>query len=897
MNPDHLTSRWLVRSRCDMTKAIPDSRLETLIYLRERARLAHLDGNGILVNHLAAIALEEMKKPQAPGTAAPPVSAWAWAVVFGLFWLTDSYMLDEVEKALKKITGATDSDEELLNILRAYDWLVRQPLDPACERQRTELQKAALNWAKEPDTPEYEVLLTHAVELLWFRNPRGVDWAEIVKIWATRVSSAQEKRLLALRRRLEVQTSMVVLGASAQADLTVDPEWDTLPWIPRLWRCVFDCDFQGIDKILSTESPKQSANTSIARLFFDMRHYNRLRGVFGDPQSIGLTRRRLITTLSAELVFEDIREERASRVIADLYLGPGYAMDRFFGFTLAMLLELAALRRWDITAWCNAVEFQARFNAEIVAREPAEVSYADRAIRCAVGAFRLDEKDKWVEPTIARLEFLPESERMALVRDLLNAHPVQYHHVKQVIAKLGDAVPPVLYGDLANWSVRYINYCTTVDRFGGGTDQIEFLAALLAELPSDHEAWKTLWPIVESLFSKSIFLGIGHKQLLRQVLERAPLPLAAEAMNIMLTTPIDDEGDKRGRWRLICDAACSRRELAEGKASAIVGAAPLPEDVVCLRDEEWAKPYIDIDLAVIRSRAHTHLKQILEMSVMRESNGEFQMSSHGSELMFYVQWLNEDVVWLEQLLAVIDNPRVQRVHIALLLAYVRTMVEEGPNPFADLVAPRLLVWLKNPPFGIDPMARWSGVFSSFQYRSRAQPEIIQALAILADVMRPKLTNKIDAELIQYVMRIAAQPPVGVTGAAMRLTLDLAVDHPDRRPELFTVCQALLLAAQLRAATDVSVSEELLDGFRAPTWFASNFRSDPIPREIIQELVEKVETLVSAIGHSGTPRVRGQVAAFLAALKSRDALTPELAAVREALLKDPRASVRRLASGN
>jgi len=219
------------------------------------------------------------------------------------------------------------------------------------------------------------------------------------------------------------------------------------------------------------------------------------------------------------------------------------------------------------------------------------------------------------------------------------------------------------------------------------------------------------------------------------------------------------------------------------------------------------------------------------------------------------------------------------------------MVNNGPPAFAELVAPPLLRWLKSPPVGIDPMARFSGVFSSFIHQSHAHPQIIEELAILADTVRSKLVRALDEELIHYVTRIAAQPPVGITGSAVRLTLDLAADRPDRRPELLSACQALLLAAQLRAVTDSSASEELMDGFRYPTWFASSHREDLIPPEVVCELALKLEALVAAVAKSGSARVRGQVAAFLAALKTRDALTPELLVTCDLLARDPRASVR------
>ena len=331
-----------------MSLSSGDFRPEALLYFRERARLAHLDGNGVLVNHLAAIALDETTKLQNSKANALPVSTWAWSTIFAMFWLTDSYMLDEVENKLKDAHGTGKADEELLVVLKGYCWLVRQPLDYKCEKVIEAFKKAKLHWAHEQNACEFDVLLIHCVELLWYRNPRDDGWSALANEWATIAPKALSKQLLAAVQRLRLQVSMVVLGAPAINDLTIDSEWDTYSWVPRMWRSYFDCNYASIETILSAQSPRYDGTATIARMLFDMRHQTRLHGVFGDPQAIGLTRRRLMTSTVPELVFEEIRKEVGDEVITELYLAQGGAWQRFFGFTLAMLLELSALRRWDL---------------------------------------------------------------------------------------------------------------------------------------------------------------------------------------------------------------------------------------------------------------------------------------------------------------------------------------------------------------------------------------------------------------------------------------------------------------------------------------------------------------------------------------------------------------------
>ena len=88
----------------------------------------------------------------------------------------------------------------------------------------------------------------------------------------------------------------------------------------------------------------------------------------------------------------------------------------------------------------------------------------------------------------------------------------------------------------------------------------------------------------------------------------------------------------------------------------------------------------------------------------------------------------------------------------------------------------------------------------------------------------------DEKLYEFLIKIAAQPPVGITGAGIRLALELAKDHGNLRRGLYPCCQAMLLAAQMRVAADANASEELLDGFRAPTWFVWSSHSEDSDRE-------------------------------------------------------------------
>ena len=875
-----------------MAANVPISPVNSLNYLRDCARSAHLDGDGVLANHLSSIALEMVRAPELKERDVMPVHSWAWAVIFSLYWLTDSYMLDEVRKALEAAVVSSDEDAELLKLLKAYDWLIRQPLDPDCKGQKHDLTKAKLGWMAVGEACEHEVLLTHCIELLWYRDPRGRSWSDIATSWERQVPVELQSRLRVLERRLRVQTTMVVLGAARSDDVTIDRDLDAPTWVPVLWRAMFDNDSRTIDDILLAETPKHEAETPTGRLLFDLRHYNRIRGEWGDPVAIGLTRRRLITNHSPELAFGQLREGRAGDIITKLFLGAGNATDRFFGLTLGMLLELDALRRWDARVWCSTVEIQARLNGEIFFREPREIDFADRAIRCAVGAIRLNEKEHWCEASLAAIEFLPAAALTALVRDLLNTHPAQYHSAKVVFGRLGDAIPSPLYLDFAKWAVRYVSYCESVDRWYLASDTIAFLAPFLRALPESHEAWSILWAVFEPQFSSATHWKLTNR-VFREFLLHAPLEFAGRAVELALAVELTGN-ESRPRWEMLTEIASSRPEISSKFGAAVVASAPRPVDQAVLRDQTWAQPYLKFDEAALRAEAREHLERILDRAVVPEDRKEFEMLAWGWDTFCYVQWEETDLGLVQRLLATVDQPRVLRNHAVRLLEYLCFMVRDGPVSFCAAVEPYLTKWLKSAPSGIDPMEGMSGPLSTIQHSTEAGSLISNELTRLAISLRSRIGTRTDDQFFEYVMEIAIQPVKGAIGGALQLALGLAIDHPNRAAELFSMCQALMVAAKASSRDGDRTSGDLMDAFRGPTLFTSENAPNPADRSLVHQLAVKLEPLILAIARSTDPGARAQMAEFLCGLKARDALTPRLANLKTVLLNDPRATIRKIA---
>ena len=81
-----------------------DKNRQALLYLKKKTIAAHLDGDGILVNHLCAIALHNVYKWCKKGelsSIAP--EDFIWVPTFALNWLVSVSMITEIFWAIEKM--------------------------------------------------------------------------------------------------------------------------------------------------------------------------------------------------------------------------------------------------------------------------------------------------------------------------------------------------------------------------------------------------------------------------------------------------------------------------------------------------------------------------------------------------------------------------------------------------------------------------------------------------------------------------------------------------------------------------------------------------------------------------------------------------------------------------
>ena len=405
-----------------------DNQKQAFDYLRARVLRAHHDGDGLLVNNLCALALsraEELAKTQRIQLT---VSDLRWAFILPYFWLIDDYMPRSVANTFKAMQKAGRAEGKLVSLIAAYHYLVDEPLDNA-RSVLPILSNFSFDEINEVTAAEDTALCTNIIELTWFRTVQEAVWLEILERWINSCPRWMTRALSDLKARLILQSRLTSPGNTfptvnlEEIGLLAQNELGIL-WFHLLTANGPELD-QSIERLNATTSP----DSVVARVLFDFHHFNRFFGKFGEPQEVGLTRRRLFTSSSQLLIFNEIRESHLSELLGSLFRRDklGQAADRFRVFRLAMLCEISALRLWDWGSWQEAVKAQAEANLEVCKWDPNLFTRAVIGISQLLQAlsFKTAKDDALVRTGIATLEFASPEALNFLVEDTLLLYRAQ----------------------------------------------------------------------------------------------------------------------------------------------------------------------------------------------------------------------------------------------------------------------------------------------------------------------------------------------------------------------------------------------------------------------------------------------------------------------------------------
>jgi hypothetical protein len=886
-------------------------------YLRERSRMAHNEGDGLLANHLSIVALNEATKLLKTGECHLSLRDLRWAYILAHYWLIDGYLLDsEIKEALACAPQTDGTDRNLLDLLRLYSKLIKEPLwsDP---KELLILQHPQCEWMSGEGVPEDLALVEHLVELLWFRDPQGDSWGKVIDAWTAAPNAALKcTRLLAqLKQRLSLQSSLTIPGSLYPPLRLEDAEkWASDPSLVELWIQALHGNRAGVDAAVTRRLPYVSDDVVQLRQLLDFQHLTRAGGKDLDPQAVRLTRRRLFD--NALLRFEETREECLAGALGRIFQKDekGLAYERRNGFRLAMLCEISSLRQWDFGGWLEAVRAQSTAALEVARWEDIAIVFARNGLLLAVLSLIYDRGERLVRGGLKALEFAGADVREHLVRNVLFCYPLQGYDAIHFLSDLSDAIPEHMWPEVANWCRGFLDEgWNSEDKSRGASAlPLAFWAKMFPFLASSSSLWRKLAPIMELEAKDPMNWITDDRGFFLRYLLYAPVEMARDAGRAMIDLRLGDSESRERRFDILREACEQRKVLADELA-------PELERLAETRLQKWrlkAKPLGSGASPAEERAAKEHLREELVNLVRRISPGGTQQYLPQIDCAAYacLQWTVEESDSLLLVLQTIENPGTLKLAIHNLLDTLRMLVAGGPPQFAERVHQPFIGWLRVLPTWREiPRPPVGGPLSIVNAQGTEEGLIEDALAGLAYELRSRLGAELDDAISRWVLDTSIRSDLVPASNVMRLALALAASiqigsnsavdadkaNMVRREALLDACRAMLSSFWHQYREDASRVADLVwalrglrhacrkEGPAEMSWESPN-------SAFVGAILTRMSALMARLTACPHADVRAEVARTLRNFSSWCSLPPDLQERLAGLSSDARARVRQAA---
>jgi hypothetical protein len=886
-------------------------------YLRERSRMAHSEGDGLLANHLSIVALDEAIKLATSKNCQLCLADLRWACIFAHYWLIDGYLLHSgIAEFLNCVPRAGATDDILQGLLRLYSRLIAEPLllDP---EDLSFLKCLQCDWMDPAGTPEDLALIEHLVELLWYRDVQGDSWGSVIRAWAGSPKLPEKcKRLLArLDRRLKLQSALTIPGPRYAAPGLGDAQkWGAEFQEAEIWIHTLHGDRPGVDAAVTRRLPLVSEDPILVRQLLDLQRFNLFYDGHQDPQAVRLTRRRLFD--SPLLRFDETREQSLSAILGAIFKRNevGQASERFAALRLAMLCEVSALRQWDFGMWLDAVSAQSNADLELARWGPKWVSFAVQGLLLAVVSMSYSRERGLVQGGLDALEFSTAQARERLIQDILSCYARQAYHAICLLGDLSDAIPENLWVETATWCRRFIEegWNSPDKSTGGMLLPLGFWADIFPFIPASSAVWEKLAPVMEQEVRNPLKWQTDARGFFFRYFLHAPLEMAKAAGRGMLEQRHGDAVSDGYRFRILRGACECRKDLVRDLMPGLLSLAQTPVQKWLLQP----RPSGDGPALEEERAAKQQLRGSLKGFVKRVSPGgvpqyPLQIDAEPYALL---GWREEDSDCLALILQAIGNPDTLKSGVPCLLDVLQKLIWRGPRVFAEQAREPFVGWLGSMPLwrGADHLPQ-GGPLSAVNVRRNEEGVVEDALSAVAYQLRGRLGAPLDDALSRWVLEcsirsdLAAGPNLTSLSLALASSMhgsNLSSSEPDlakpvRRQALLDACGAMLRSSWQRYRLDPASStwiawglQGVNDALRGETEAGTSWVG-PDP-SVAASLLRGISGLLEQLVASPRPEVRSEVARTLRAFSSRVPLPENLRGCLAGLSSDSRARVRRAA---
>ncbi|WP_146404005.1 hypothetical protein [Planctomycetes bacterium CA13] len=759
-----------------------------------------------------------------------------------------------------------------------------------------------LQFASSESRDELLIGFIFLIELVWYQSPYGEEWKKLASACRDSCPNKGWQRDFAkLEERLSIQASLYggTIGQEIESNSEkVSPEQLLLSG----WRLYQACDHESLAKVIGQLNTKVDANSAIYRSFFTLVHFSRMHIKDSEDQFVSLPRYKYVSSKQPIAFVIQARKEAESEALAELAIAgfPGGSLgrQRWIRFRMAMLLQLQALRTWDVGLWLEGLKTRGESRVELGQHQDLSLVLDGLFDLVVSRGFSSIEKSELLKNRIQLADFTNNEKRAAFVSNLLALPATYWRHVADVLSALSDAIPEEVLSDVAAWSVSVeqndlISMLWTHSLLGfwkeilpftsNSTELIESLTPAIVSASRKPGLWEEL----HNVFVASLANG-----------EISSALLLAETMS---STQCGEHHFVQYRYSVFINAYELRPELRAELLPC------LEADARLLGNEFFAKTLqkrtgndklADVKQLRKEDLRSALLKQIRDRSDLSGTRVSMIESTYNRIVSFY-KWTRSDEELVNALLEAVESHTVlftDKFDYFLVLSKLITL---GPKTQAKRIVKRLLSLLLNGIPGKNFGFEKSGPLTNFTYSGNTKSSLYEVTliglqnAVVAGVARDAICNALLEWIPGKCHEFFPELRPRVAKLVFRLILDIAEDKEDLAAILAGHAEALVLVSMpSKPAEVVSV-------------FSQEFLSDDgvarlkklSPKALWRVTVMKQWVVrLQRMSKHPSPDTRYAVAEAVTRwaeeeLEYADAIRP----VRDALSKDPRMRVRKAAS--
>jgi hypothetical protein len=443
-----------------VTEKKSDSAIKhALAYLRAKAIAAHRLGDGLLVSHLASTAIQRIRT-EASGIADKRLQGehLLWAFVLGLYWTVDDHFDYLVEQALSSCPkeGLSAANRALVSMLNE---IIKRP---NTKHDWTKFTFPTPDDWQPSDSGEDTITVqligyTFLIELTWYEDPESEMWRKLLEICKTACESKEQvNEFLILEFRLLSQASLFsgqISDAAGVQEQLSEIEVELL----HGWEQLFRSDYDALDQILSKVRPKIGIESSLYPNFFSLAHQTRFHVMDAEDQFVSLPRYRYAVSRQPAHVIADKRENAAIEATKELAIANfsinASSTARWTRFRMAMLLQLQALRSWELGDFFRGLKIRGEAQVELAKfSDPSMVLDGYFDLLLSQGTTQL-EKSEFHKQQFKLADATTDAQRSNFLTKILKLPKRFWPGVADVIAALSDAIPDSSIPQLVEWSL------------------------------------------------------------------------------------------------------------------------------------------------------------------------------------------------------------------------------------------------------------------------------------------------------------------------------------------------------------------------------------------------------------------------------------------------------------